>query len=407
MDDGSVEPPRAVVARFANALDVRLIEQRNSGPAAARNAGRSRWRAATISPSPTTTVVPIRRWLRRARRGGGAAPGMRHRWPRGELRRRWPLLDREPAPHRFPLRVLQRRRWRRPLLHHVQSRYFPRRPFAPSADSTRRFPSQPRRIATSAIAGARRGTRWCMRTTPSCTTRTRSASARSAGSTSTTVVARTTCIAHDRGAVRRLCASSRCSFYTRLVGHPLSKGVGSRAAALSALLFTSQVAYVCGYLPGADARVAAAASPVFAVLVIRSIFDSPGHFPMRRRQFVQALGAVLAAPVVARAMPQTLAAPKKLKRIGIQLYSLRGPAQKRSRPDPRRHRGHRLQGRRDADVDEELRRDAAAGARDARQARTSRAVHAHGHRRAEEHEPGDGRSDDHRPQVSLPGRHAG
>ena len=39
VDDGSVEPPRAVVARFASALDVRLIEQKNAGPAAARNAG--------------------------------------------------------------------------------------------------------------------------------------------------------------------------------------------------------------------------------------------------------------------------------------------------------------------------------------------------------------------------------
>lgn len=39
VDDGSVEPPRSVVARFARMLDVRLIEQRNSGPASARNAG--------------------------------------------------------------------------------------------------------------------------------------------------------------------------------------------------------------------------------------------------------------------------------------------------------------------------------------------------------------------------------
>ena len=39
VDDGSAEPPRSVVARFARMLDVRLIEQRNSGPAAARNAG--------------------------------------------------------------------------------------------------------------------------------------------------------------------------------------------------------------------------------------------------------------------------------------------------------------------------------------------------------------------------------
>ena len=48
---------------------------------------------------------------------------------------------------------------------------------------------------------------------------------------------------------------------------------------------------------------------------------------MRRREFVQALGAVLAAPVAARAMPRMVVAPRKLERIGIQLYSLRGPAQ--------------------------------------------------------------------------------
>jgi len=39
VDDGSPNPPREIVARFASALDVRLIEQANAGPAAARNAG--------------------------------------------------------------------------------------------------------------------------------------------------------------------------------------------------------------------------------------------------------------------------------------------------------------------------------------------------------------------------------
>lgn len=39
VDDGSAEPPRAIVARAASALDVRLIEQPNAGPATARNAG--------------------------------------------------------------------------------------------------------------------------------------------------------------------------------------------------------------------------------------------------------------------------------------------------------------------------------------------------------------------------------
>jgi glycosyltransferase involved in cell wall biosynthesis len=39
VDDGSAEPPRGIVARFASVLDVRLVEQSNAGPAAARNAG--------------------------------------------------------------------------------------------------------------------------------------------------------------------------------------------------------------------------------------------------------------------------------------------------------------------------------------------------------------------------------
>jgi sugar phosphate isomerase/epimerase len=47
---------------------------------------------------------------------------------------------------------------------------------------------------------------------------------------------------------------------------------------------------------------------------------------MRRREFVQALGAVIAAPVAACAMPRAAAAPRRLKRIGVQLYSLRDAA---------------------------------------------------------------------------------
>jgi len=39
VDDGSAEPPREIVARFTRALAVRLVEQSNAGPAAARNTG--------------------------------------------------------------------------------------------------------------------------------------------------------------------------------------------------------------------------------------------------------------------------------------------------------------------------------------------------------------------------------
>ena len=39
VDDGSPRPPREVVARAATALDVRMLEQQNAGPATARNTG--------------------------------------------------------------------------------------------------------------------------------------------------------------------------------------------------------------------------------------------------------------------------------------------------------------------------------------------------------------------------------
>ncbi|HEV7992535.1 MAG TPA: TIM barrel protein [Gemmatimonadaceae bacterium] len=52
---------------------------------------------------------------------------------------------------------------------------------------------------------------------------------------------------------------------------------------------------------------------------------------MQRRDFVQTLGAVIAAPIMACAMPRAAAsaggtASRRLKRIGVQLYSLRDPA---------------------------------------------------------------------------------
>src|SRR5215207_3783671 len=48
VDDGSAEPPRAIVRRAAGALDVRLIEQGNAGPASARNAGAGAARGAYV-----------------------------------------------------------------------------------------------------------------------------------------------------------------------------------------------------------------------------------------------------------------------------------------------------------------------------------------------------------------------
>ena len=48
VDDGSDCPPRDVVAQYAGRLQLRLIEQRNAGPAAARNAGARAARGAHV-----------------------------------------------------------------------------------------------------------------------------------------------------------------------------------------------------------------------------------------------------------------------------------------------------------------------------------------------------------------------
>ncbi|HYW49179.1 MAG TPA: glycosyltransferase [Gemmatimonadaceae bacterium] len=48
VDDGSERPPRDVVAQFAGRLQLRLIEQQNAGPAAARNAGAHAARATHV-----------------------------------------------------------------------------------------------------------------------------------------------------------------------------------------------------------------------------------------------------------------------------------------------------------------------------------------------------------------------
>jgi glycosyltransferase involved in cell wall biosynthesis len=63
VDDGSTEPPRAIVSRFTPRLDVRLFEQRNAGPAAARNAGAAAARGAVLVFTDDD-CRPDPRWLR-------------------------------------------------------------------------------------------------------------------------------------------------------------------------------------------------------------------------------------------------------------------------------------------------------------------------------------------------------
>ena len=79
VDDGSADPPRAAVARAASRIDVRLIEQANAGPAAARNAGAYAARGAYVVFTDDD-CLPDPGWLRAldamaARRPGCAIGG--------------------------------------------------------------------------------------------------------------------------------------------------------------------------------------------------------------------------------------------------------------------------------------------------------------------------------------------
>ena len=62
VDDGSAAPPRGIVERLAGRLDVRLLEQANAGPAAARNAGAAAARGAYLAFTDDD-CLPDPRWL--------------------------------------------------------------------------------------------------------------------------------------------------------------------------------------------------------------------------------------------------------------------------------------------------------------------------------------------------------
>lgn len=74
VDDGSAHPPREVVARVASALDVRLLEQPNAGPATARNAGARAARGEYVVFTDDD-CRPDRGWLRAIDAAAGRRPG--------------------------------------------------------------------------------------------------------------------------------------------------------------------------------------------------------------------------------------------------------------------------------------------------------------------------------------------
>jgi len=74
VDDGSREPPRAIVARAAAALDVRLLEQPNAGPATARNTGARAARGAYVVFTDDD-CRPDPEWLRAIDTAAACHPG--------------------------------------------------------------------------------------------------------------------------------------------------------------------------------------------------------------------------------------------------------------------------------------------------------------------------------------------
>jgi GT2 family glycosyltransferase len=62
VDDGSANPPREIVASFAEALSVTLLVQKRGGPSAARNTGASRARGEFLAFTDDD-CAPAREWL--------------------------------------------------------------------------------------------------------------------------------------------------------------------------------------------------------------------------------------------------------------------------------------------------------------------------------------------------------
>jgi GT2 family glycosyltransferase len=74
VDDGSAEPPRSLVARFAATMDVRLIEAKHGGPAAARNGGAAAARGQYLVFTDDD-CIPDRNWLSALAAATDASPG--------------------------------------------------------------------------------------------------------------------------------------------------------------------------------------------------------------------------------------------------------------------------------------------------------------------------------------------
>jgi GT2 family glycosyltransferase len=74
VDDGSGDPPRHIVARYAATIDVRLVEAEHGGPAAARNAGAAAARGAYLVYTDDD-CIPDPNWLSAIAATADANPG--------------------------------------------------------------------------------------------------------------------------------------------------------------------------------------------------------------------------------------------------------------------------------------------------------------------------------------------
>ena len=246
VDDGSAEPPRAAVARAAGSIDVRMIEQANAGPAAARNAGANAARGAYLVFTDDD-CLPDPGWLRAldatAEGYPGSAIGGRVVNALGD------------GLHSTASQLLIEFLYDYYNVDEAGGRFFITSNLAVPTQTFRQIGGFDTSFPLAAGEDRDLCDRW------------REAGLRMVYADDAIVhhahalSLRSFCRQHfnyGRGAFHLHRARARrgeaplrvepASFYTRLVGYPLRRVEGPRAVALSALMALSQAAYVSGYL---------------------------------------------------------------------------------------------------------------------------------------------------------------